>query len=214
MVTDRNQCKGRTLEDVVAAALDGGVNLVQVREKDLPARELFDLATRIREITMGRALLFVNDRIDVALACGADGVQLGEEGLPLDAARRVCGDTLLLGRSVHSVDSAVRAESEGADFLILGTIFPTGSHPGATTGGVELIGKVRERVELPFLAIGGVTANNVASVIEAGASGAAVITAISHSPDPGLAAKALLDRINATSVYPKNSEVGGVARPA
>ena len=214
MVTDRNQCKGRPLEDVVAAALDGGVNLVQVREKDLPARELFDLATRLREITMGRALLFVNDRIDVAMACGADGVQLGEEGLPLDAARRVCGDTLILGRSVHSVDGAVRAECEGADFLILGTIFPTGSHPEAITGGVELIGKVRERVELAFFAIGGVTANNVASVIEAGASGAAVITAISHRTDPIHAAKELAEEIKSAWVYSKNADVSGVARPA
>jgi len=192
LVTDRNQCDGRPLEAVVAQAVEGGANLVPLREKDLPASQLFALAGRLRDITRGRALLFINDRVDVALACGADGVQLGEDGLPLEAARRVCGKRLLIGRSVHSVESAIAAEREGADMLIVGTIFPTGSHPGAPVAGVGLLEQVRDRVRIPFLAIGGVKADNIASVMLSGASGAAVITAITRSPDPKQASKELL----------------------
>ncbi len=195
LVTDRRQCEGRPLDEVVRQAVEGGVNMVQLREKDMPARELLALAEKLRKVTEGRALLFVNDRLDVALACGADGAQLGEEGLPVEAARRVAGSRLLLGRSVHSAEGASDAEAKGADLLIVGTIFPTGSHPGAEAAGVRLLEQTRERVEVPFLAIGGVNAENVASVIRAGASGAAVITAITKSADPMRASRALMERI-------------------
>jgi thiamine-phosphate pyrophosphorylase len=177
---------------VVDAAVRGGVNLVQLREKDMAASRLLALAKRLRNLTKGRALLFINERIDVALACGADGVQLGEEALPLEADRRVSGSRLLLGRSVHSVESAATAEAAGADLLLLGTIFPTESHPGVAAGGLELLERVRRHVGLPFLAIGGVNADTVASVIGAGASGAAVITAITRSPEPDSAAREIM----------------------
>ena len=177
---------------MVDAAVRGGVNLIQLREKDMAASRLLALAKRLRNLTNGRALLFINDRIDVALACGADGVQLGEEALSLEAARRVSGGRLLLGRSVHSVESAATAEAAGADLLLLGTIFPTESHAGVAAGGLELLERVRRHVGLPILAIGGVNADTVASVIRAGASGAAVITAITRSPDPNSAAREIM----------------------
>ena len=196
LVTDRHQCDGRPITDVVASAVQGGVGMVQLREKDLPARELLLLAERLRDITAGKALLFVNDRVDVALACDADGVQLGEEGLPLDATRRVSDGKLLLSRSVHSVRGAVEAQMQGADILIVGTVFPTGSHPGVDAAGVKLLEEVRQHVKVPFLAIGGIKLENVESVIMGGASGAAVITAITRSTDPGQASLDLRDRIN------------------
>ena len=195
LVTDRRQCDGRALEDVVAHAVKGGVNLVQLRERDLPAKQLLSLAYLLRDITSGRALLFVNDRIDVALACGADGVQLGEEGLPVDAARRASEGRLLLGRSVHSVEGAEAAEAEGADLLVVGTTFHTDSHSQAPAAGVGLLEQVRSRANIPFLAIGGVNDGNVGSAIEAGASGAAVITAITRSRDPADAARNLVKRM-------------------
>ncbi|MCH7627072.1 MAG: thiamine phosphate synthase, partial [Chloroflexi bacterium] len=181
--------------NLVEVALAGGVDLVQLREKELPAGDIYHLAKRLRAITRNRALLFVNDRVDIALAAECDGVQLGENAMPTEAARAVCGAGLLIGRSVHSLEGAKRAETDGADLLVLGTIYSTGSHPGAATAGVELVRAVVEEVSVPVLAIGGINQDNVASVIRAGASGTAVISAISGSPDPEMAASALKSKM-------------------
>lgn len=197
LVTDRRRLAvGRRLEEVVERAVEGGATMVQLREKDLSAAEMLALACRLREVTRGRALLFINDRVDVALACEADGVQLGEQGLPVDAARRASGGGLVVGRSVHSVEGAVAAEAEGADMVVVGTIFESESHPGASAAGVGLLKRVSDRVRVPALAIGGVTSTNVSSVIAAGASGAAVIGDIVANDDPERAARALVDRMN------------------
>ncbi|MBI4336602.1 MAG: thiamine phosphate synthase [Chloroflexi bacterium] len=195
LVTQRQLCTQVPLEQQAEQALDGGVDLVQLREKDLPAGELLKLAERLRQITRGRALLVVNDRADVALACGADGVQLGEESMPVGAVRKVAGRGLLVGRSVHSVAGAVQAEREGADFLVVGTIFPTSTHPDAAASGPGLLEEVGRQVRVPYLAIGGVTADNAASCIAAGASGVAVITAILGMPDPAASARALSESL-------------------
>ena len=197
LVTDRRRLAvDRHLEEVVERAVEGGATMVQLREKDLSAAEMLALACRLREVTRGRALLFINDRVDVALACEADGVQLGEEGLPVDAARRASDGELLLGRSVHSIEGAVAAEAEGVDVVVVGTIFESQSHPGASAAGAGLLRRVSDRVSVPALAIGGVTAANVSTVIAAGASGAAVIGDIVASDDPERAARALVDRMN------------------
>ena len=195
LVTDRNATGGRALEEIVEAAVAGGVDLVQLREKELPAGDIYLMAKRLRAIIRGKALLFVNDRVDIALAAECDGVQLGETAMPILAARSVCGAKLQIGRSVHSLDGAKRAETDGADLLVLGTIFPTGSHPGSSGGGIELVQVVAEEVSVPVLAIGGIDQDNVASVIRAGASGVALISAISGSPDPEAAAAALKGRM-------------------
>ena len=165
--------------------------MVQLREKDLPARALLDLAKRLRAVTTDKALLIVNDRVDVALLCDADGVQLGEDGLDVAAARELLGHDRLIGRSVHSIEGAVAAELEGADYLVLGTIFPTASHPGAETGGLDLVRAATNAVRIPVLGIGGITAGNAAAVMDAGASGIAVITAITLADDPASAARGL-----------------------
>ncbi len=194
LVTDRDLCRGRDLEQVVEAAVEGGCNMVQLREKDLPAGKLFDLASRLRSITSGRALLIINDRADAALAAGADGVQLPEDGLPVDAARMI-GSRLLVGRSVHSVAGGVRAVADGADFLIAGSAFATASHPGAAPQGLGLISGLADAVGAPVIGIGGIDAGNIDSVMESGASGAAVIRAITESESPGLAARELRRRM-------------------
>ena len=191
LVTDRHHCQERNLEQVVAQAVEGGVTLVQLREKDLPGGPLLELAQQLRTVTRGKALLFVNERVDVALACGADGVHLPEEGLPAEAVRALAGDRLLIGRSVHSVEGAVRAEREGVHFVQAGTIFPTRSKPEALAAGPQLIRDITQRVNIPVLAIGGIVVGNAHQVIHAGAHGVAVIGAIMDHGDPQEAARAL-----------------------
>lgn len=171
--------------------------MVQLREKDLPPDELLSLAHRLRSLTMSRVWLFINGRVDVALASAADGVQLGEEALTVEAARRDSGGRLLIGRSVHSAEGAATAETEGAGMLVVGTIFPTGTHPGRKASGLGLLEQISVLVSVPFLGIGGVNAGNVESVIGAGASGVAVVTAITESGDPKGAAAALVERAEA-----------------
>ena len=200
LVTDRLRCNGRSIEYVVDAAIDGGVNIVQLREKDLPAAELYSLALKVKDIVGNRALLFVNDRVDVASAADVDGVQLGESALPIEAARRVAGKNLLIGRSVHSVSGAMEAKSQGADLLTLGTIFPTASHPGVRTGGTELVKEVASAVSIPLLGIGGIDASNAKQVMKEGAAGVAVISAISTANDPALAAAGLCNAMRAVAV--------------
>ena len=191
LVTDRGRTASGDLVDTARAAVDGGVGMVQLREKDCPAGELLSLARELRRVTEDRALLVVNDRVDIALLSDADGVQLGETGLDAASVRRLVGSEMLIGRSVHSVEGAVKAEATGADFLVLGTIFETASHPGADTGGLDLVRDVTGRVELPVIGIGGISESNVAGLVESGAVGAAVISAITMARDPNAASLGL-----------------------
>ena len=193
LVTDGRfwQPDPRELERKVDLALKGGVDVVQLREKGLAGGPLLEIARGLRRVTEGRALLFINERVDVAMACDADGVQLGEDGIPVEVARRVAGPGLLLGRSVHTVTGAVTAEEEGADFLLVGTVFPTRSHGGGESAGTELLAAVAGHVTIPFAGIGGITASNVDQVMQADASGAAVISAILGADDPCEAARGL-----------------------
>ena len=194
-VTDRRRSRGRKLEEVVAQAVEQGVGMVQLREKDLSARDLYELGTRVKNAIAGRAKLILNDRVDVALALNADGVQLPEDGMPVADAMRIASPSMLIGRSVRSVGGAVEAQSDGADFLIAGTIFPSPSHPYGPTQGVDFLRALCREVSVPILAIGGVTTQNVAEVMEAGCSGVAVISAISEAEDPGAATRSLLDEM-------------------
>jgi thiamine-phosphate diphosphorylase len=134
--------------------------------------------------------------VDVALACGADGVQLGEQALPVDAARRLARDRLLIGRSVHTAEGAVEAQRQGAHLLVVGSLFPTRSHPGAEPLGPAPLGSIAARARVPVLGIGGVTAANAAQVIGAGAQGVAVISAILAAGDQRQAAKELWEALS------------------
>jgi thiamine-phosphate pyrophosphorylase len=195
LVTDRRACGDRRLEDVVEAAVEGGVNVVQLREKDLPARELYDLAQRLRQIVGTQALLLVNDRVDVALAAGAHGVELGGNALPCDVARKLAPD-LLIGRSVHDVANAATAVSSSADLLVVGTMFASRSHPGMSPAGPPLVRKVAAISSVPLIGIGGITAANATQVIAAGANGVAAITSITQALDPRDAAARLVAAVN------------------
>jgi len=191
LVTDRARLRGRDIEAVVSLAVSGGVNAVQLREKDLPAADLYHTAIALHSVLRGRALLLVNDRLDVALACGADGVHLPESGLPGKPARELAGESCLVGRSVHSADAARRAEEDGLDYVICGTVFETASKLGQPGAGLSLVREVATTVRLPVIAIGGIRPENVREVIEAGADGVAVIGAVLDADDPQRAAEDL-----------------------
>jgi len=191
LVTDRRIGDERTLVSRVAQAVAGGVDLVQLREKDLPGGRLLELAEALKKAIGDSALLVINERVDVAAAVAADGVQLGEEALAVAVARDILGGEALIGRSVHSVEGAVRAAQEGADFLVVGTIYATRSHPGEEPAGPEMIRRIAAVCPAPLIGIGGINASNMNEVMQAGASGAAVITSILASPNPGKAAREL-----------------------
>ena len=166
-VTDRGRAD---IFSCCERAIRAGVEMIQIREKDLPARELFELVCRIRDLAAGTSTrILVNDRLDVALAAGIDGVHLPANGLP---ARRVRPHVKLLGVSTHDLQEALDAEQSRADFIVFGPIFET---PGKTGIGIEPLRKVASTVKLPVLAIGGISAANTNDVIKAGAAGIAGI---------------------------------------
>jgi thiamine-phosphate pyrophosphorylase len=198
LVTDRTLTGGEDgLIAAVDAAVEGGVNAVELREKELANEALAALCGRLVAAVGARALVLLNGAPAVALAAGAAGVHLGEAALPVGAARRAVRDRLLVGRSVHGLPAAVEAERGGADYLVLGTIFPSRSHPGGETGGAERVREVAAAVRIPVLAIGGITVEHVPEVIEAGAAGIAVISAILAAPDPREAAARLRRALDA-----------------
>ena len=175
----------------VSAAVAGGVGLVQLRAKELPGGQMLSLAEELKQAVGGRAVFLVNERVDVAVAAAADGVQLGEDALPVATARELLSGRALIGRSVHSVDGAMGASAAGADFLIVGAMFPTRSHPGAFPAGPELMREVSRRCSVPLFGIGGIAGYNLAEVVDAGASGVAVIRSILSALDPQEAAEEL-----------------------
>jgi thiamine-phosphate pyrophosphorylase len=197
LVTDRAQTRGRDLVGVVVECLAAGLPAVQVREKDLGAAELAALCRRLRVPTRERgALLIVNDRVDVALAVGADAVQRTGASLAVDDIRAITGPRLRIGASVHSLDDAVDAEAKGADWIVFGPVYDTPSKRryGAPQG-LDALAKVTGRVRLPVIAIGGVTPERVREVRAAGAHGVAAIAAILNAPSPADAVRHFLDAL-------------------
>ena len=206
LVTDRTLGDPEELVDRVAAAVAGGVGMVQLREKDLPGGSLLEMARAIKEAIADRALLLINERVDVALAAGASGVQLGEEALPTAIARDILGPDSLIGRSVHSVVGADEAVAQGADFLLVGTMYTTRSHPGAAPAGPELMRQISRLCDLPLIGIGGINESNLGEVLAAGATGVAVITRILDASDPEAVARQLKQAM--LEVWPGGSPVG------
>jgi thiamine-phosphate pyrophosphorylase len=194
LVTDRHQTAGRPLLTVVEQALSAGVRAVQLRERDLGTRPLLALARDMRELTarFGAALL-INDRVDLALAVGADGVHLRATSLPVQVVRRLVGPERLIGLSTHSVSDVERAEADGADFVLLGPVYETPSKReyGPPIGPAP-IEAATARCRIPVLGIGGVSAERMAELRRVGASGAAVISAILSAPRVGDATSELL----------------------
>jgi thiamine-phosphate pyrophosphorylase len=183
---------------VVRAAAANGVDWVHLRDHAATARDLFDLAERIVAISAPFGIrVAVNERVDVALAVGVAGVQIGRRGLPIAAIRRIA-PTLRVGASVHSLAEAIQAEADGADWLTFGHVFPTSSHPGEPPRGLGELRRVVEAVHRPVIAIGGIGVDQVAAARAAGASGIAVISAILDAEDPARATRELRKRLRQT----------------
>lgn len=201
LVTDSSLAGGRPLEEVVSEAVRGGVTIVQLREKHLSTKGIIEKAFRIKEITDRAGIpLIVNDRLDVALACGAAGVHLGQDDMDCRLARRIAaraaGEDFIIGVSVSTVAEALQAEADGADYLGVSPVFstPTKTDTPAATG-LEGLRQIRQAVRLPLVAIGGINSFNAAMVIQAGADGVAVVSAIMASLDPCMAAATLMAAI-------------------
>jgi len=193
-IVDPDQTGGRPLVPVIDAVLAGGASVLQLRVKDRPADEFLDLALTAREKTArAGCLLIVNDRVDIALAARADGVHLGQDDLPLEAARPLLGRGLI-GVSTHSAEQAEAAERGGADYIGFGPMFPTRTkETGYASRGLDLLASVRRRVDIPIVAIGGITAENVARTWDSGADAAAMISYLTRGDDIATRVRSVLD---------------------
>jgi thiamine-phosphate pyrophosphorylase len=194
LITDRQAGRGRDLCLVVEEALKGGVKAIQLREKDLSSREQYELARELRKLTIRyKAALFINDRVDIALAVDADGVHLGLSSLPIPLARNLLGGNRLIGVSCHNQENAIAAQNSGADFITYGPVFHTPSK--AVYGppiGIDSLREVVPRLRIPVFALGGINIFNTSEVISAGAYGIALISAVIAAENPREEAKTLL----------------------
>ncbi len=199
VITDEAIASGRTHAEIARLACAGGADAIQLRDKCCGTRELCRTGREIRAITKETGALFIlNDRLDVALACGADGVHLGQDDLRIDVARQLAPRPFVIGVSVRNVDEAVTAEEAGANYVAVSPVFSTASKENAGPGlGLAALRKIRAAVTIPVIAIGGISRENVSEVIRAGADGVAVISAVAGQPDIAAACRDLKDRITA-----------------
>ena len=199
LVTAAGRSAGRTTPEVVAAALDGGIDVVQLRDKAATDRERYETGLRLRELTADAGVpLLVNDRIDLAAAVDADGVHLGQSDLPVSVARDRLGEDAVVGVSTSTVDEAREAAAAGADYLGVGAVYATTSKdvPDEENGiGTERVAAIADAVDLPVIGIGGIDAGNAASVVGAGATGTAVLSAITAADDPAAATADLAEAV-------------------
>lgn len=192
LCTDRGLMTSATIEESVEAAVRGGATVVQLREKDCSSREFYELGLRVREITSRYGVpLFVNDRADIALAVGADGVHVGQSDLPCKAVRAIAPG-MLVGVSASSLAEAVQAERDGADYLGVGAMFATGTKTDAAIVSMEELEAIRRAVSIPIVVIGGINRKTIPAFRGKGIDGAAVVSAIVAQPDPEAAARELL----------------------
>ena len=206
LVLDRGACGSRRVEEVARAAVRGGVDAIQLRDKTASARELIDEAGRVLAVTRAADVpLLSNDRSDVALAVGADGVHLGQDDLPVAEARSLLGPHRIIGQSTHSLEQARAAEAAGVEYIGFGPIFPTPTKPDYRSIGVDAVGPVLAQVRAPCVCIGGIDAGTLPQVLAAGARRIAVVRAICSVEDPEAAAQTLkraliqFDRADAAS---------------
>ena len=196
VILDRVAARGRDLDEILAATLEGGCRMVQLREKEWPSGRLLPLAERLGGRCRRAGVTFiVNDRVDLAVAVGADGVHLGQDDLPPRAARPLLRPGMILGRSTHTLVQATRARDEAVDYVAVGSMFETATKPDFELAGPDLLRQIRSLTPQPLVGIGGITHANVGDVIRAGADGVAVISAVCGAPDPAAATRRLLAAI-------------------
>lgn len=193
LVTDRGLARGRPTLEIVTAAVNGGVTVVQLREKDCSTLEYIQQALSIKAFLKTHHIpLIINDRVDVAQAIQADGVHLGQTDMPLEMAKGILGDTMVIGISAESIEDAITAEKGGADYLGVSPIYTTPTKTDTAPAlGLEGLREIRRAVRLPLVGIGGLNRDNAAEVIRNGADGVAVVSAIVAADNPEVAAREL-----------------------
>ena len=196
VITDRTLSRGRSITQVIAKAIAGGAGIIQLRDKESTSKKLVQDGFSLRELTKEKNVIFiVNDRVDVALAVNADGVHLGQDDFPINLARKIIGEDKIIGVSVGNVEEAIQAVKDSADYVSIGSIFPTQTKPDAGDAvGTQIITEIKKHVNVPLVAIGGITADNIAQIAAAGADCAAVISAVVGADDVESAARCLTRR--------------------
>ena len=198
LIIDTQALKGRSHVEVASQAIRGGAKVVQLRDKVQSKRELLPIAEQLKKLCAEHDVLFImNDHFDLALAVDADGLHLGQDDLPVKVARKLLPIDKILGRSTRTVDQAVAAESEGADYIAVGSMYPTPTKETAQVVGIERLRQIRQAVSLPLVAIGGINKDNAAEVIAAGADSVAVIRAVVQARAPEKATRQLVDIVEA-----------------
>jgi thiamine-phosphate pyrophosphorylase len=195
-VTCEEFSQGRSNLEVLEAVIQGGARIIQLREKEYPKKDLYHLALKFREMTAkDGVLLIINDHVDIALAVGADGVHLGQEDLPVQVATKLAPE-LFIGASTHSLEQALQAQKDGADYVNIGPIFPTRTKEGAERVlGPEAIAKISPSLEIPFTVMGGINELNMDQVLANGARRVAMVTAITRAADIAAKVRFLKDKI-------------------
>lgn len=195
-VTDSQWLNGRTLPEVVEEALQGGATFVQIREKELPYREFLRLAKAVKKITDDYHVPYVvNDEVELAKEADADGVHIGQSDKELTEARRLLGEDKIIGVSVQTVEQALEAEKNGADYLGVGSVFTTSTKLDADSVPMETLRKICDAVSIPVVAIGGITKNNIAQLQKTGIDGVAVVSAVFAAENIGLETAELLKEV-------------------
>ncbi|MFD3157772.1 thiamine phosphate synthase [Haloimpatiens sp. FM7330] len=195
LVTDKRFLKNMTLEQAVEESIKGGTSIVQIREKEASTREFFDTASKVHEVTKYYNVpLIINDRIDIAQAVKAEGVHLGQSDMPIEFAKKILGDDVIIGISCNNVKQALQAEKAGAHYLGLGSVFPTSTKEDISTLlGLEGLKEITSKIHIPSVAIGGVNLQNAESVMKSGVNGLSVISCILGSNDIKAASQQLRD---------------------
>lgn len=192
LVTDREMFKNRDIFSAVEMAIKGGVTLIQLREKDITTEEFYKIALKLKEITSRHNVsLIINDRLDIALAIDADGVHVGQQDMPAAVARKIIGNDKILGVSAATLQEAKKAEEDGADYVGIGAVFPTSTKDDARAVNINELIKIKKALNIPVVAIGGISEKNIELLAPAKIDGVAVISAILGKEDVKAASESL-----------------------
>ena len=192
LVTDHRNKTDEEFLNIIEEAIQGGTTIVQLREKTASTKDFYELAMKVKEITNRYDVpLLINDRIDIALAVDSDGVHIGQDDMPADVARRIIGDEKILGVSASTIDEAIKAEEDGADYIGSGAVFPTSTKDDADSVPKELLKEIVESINIPTVAIGGITLENASLLKDTGIAGFSVVSAIMSADNPKEASKKL-----------------------
>lgn len=181
------------LTKIIAQSVSGGVSIVQLREKNNSSLSFYEKASALKQLLNELSIpLIINDRVDIALAVGADGIHIGQDDLPLPIVKKMVPEDMIVGVSVSTLEEALEAERNGADYIGVGSVFPTKTKQDATLIALEDLGEICRGVSIPAVAIGGITADNISALSDSGLSGTAVVSAIMNADNPKTASESLL----------------------